>query len=202
MKGSVKRISLDVDSTIARVQPLVIEVLNREKGTKYTMGDFTEWDVEKSKLGVTYAEYNEIDKRVWQTMSGRITPLVDEVILLDLSRHYPIDIITNRTQETVESIERWLGKHFPNLKHNLIARPIDFDKSTFDCDIFIDDSPLLVAKIESLDCGKVLYPIDAPWNREIADSPKVIRVDCAGAAARTLINLAKERTLQKNLSCV
>lgn len=193
--GAKPKVAVDVDSTLAEVHEIMIELYNARKGKSYTVKDHTDWDFKA--IESSYEEMMVLYSEAWRDHHRRIKFLGNIHSLAKLSDSYSLEILTTRSPDndgvtggTVPGLKVWLAMHkLDSLP--LIVCPPHRSKADMDYQIYIDDSPTLAAEIEKRP-GKVMLLIDRPYNRRLKDSESVIRVRDIEAACELLASLATQ----------
>ena len=86
-----------------------------------------------------------------------------------------LDVVTGRSKRTVEAARSWIEEQ--KVRYHRFVRVLGWrDKILLDYDVYIDDAPDLMPLVSrSPTAWAVLY--DRPWNRSVADLPKVLRAE-------------------------
>jgi len=86
-----------------------------------------------------------------------------------------IDVVTGRSQATVQPAMNWLKEH--KIPYDTFVRTASTKaKARLSYDVFIDDSAELMSLVaSSLDNSGILYT--QPWNRNADDMQRVFRVE-------------------------
>ena len=192
------RISLDVDDTIAGVWRHVLGLHNAQSPTQYELMDIRDWNWRGTTM--TTEQYYVLYNKVWHDMSHRIELLIDKKLLLKLTKHYEIDIVTSRgnvpeLEATVAPLRKWLSKNGIG-KFRLVISDELSTKDVLGYDIYIDDSPVLARNISKSD-KKIMFLVDHPYNRDIEESRNVKRVLDANQALIALADMAESGSKHK-----
>jgi len=195
IKRRIERVALDVDETMADVMIHVLNLHNAAQSTNFKMDDVTDWAWKG--VGISDQDFKNHYNTVWNKMTHRIDLLVDKKLLLEVSKHYEIDIVTKRggvpeLEATTKPLRKWLEKHGMD-KYRLVISPSGAEKDELGYDIYIDDSPKLAECISRSD-GKMLFLVNKPHNRyHKITSGNVMRVADANEALRILASRARSR---------
>lgn len=161
------KIALDVEGTLADVHRVAFQRLKREREIEIDIDD-VRWDFEDLP-GLSIETYLECAKKVWKEQWREIPPLESDLSesLLEIGRIDEIermDIVTSRDNCKTE-MKRWLHMNQIPYKRYIIEK----NKYELDYDIFIDDNPNLVGKVD-------LILSDRPWNRDVDEGKVITRI--------------------------
>ncbi len=202
--ASKPKVAIDIDGTLASIHGLMIERLNKAKGTNFTLEDCKDWGFKS--IGSSYAEMMQIYVELWRERWKEIPFTVDINLINSLADYYTVHLLTSRsasedglTAGTVDALNEWRNMHgIGEDKIHLVLCPPARDKSTnFDYDVYIDDSPSLARSIQHNTRQAKLFLVDSPYNRHIEDGKGVTRVATASEAIRMLIDLARSKSTRK-----
>lgn len=152
-------IAIDIEGTVADVHEAFLQWFNTKYDTNFTIKDIDNWNIAKTKLGITTSEFIESLRKLWKqqcTMTltdSNIPKIIDRLIdsghrIYFVTAHY----------EVAPQIIDWINKN--RLKHSgFMAVKNTEVKKILSFDLFIDDCPLLV---ESL--GHRLFLYNRPYN--------------------------------------
>lgn len=186
-KNERASIALDVDQVMANSFTLVAEELNMAHGTHYTLKDIKEYPTAgRPFLNVTNEEFNKVYDDVWIKNWRGIPKLASNDILARLSKAFKVDIVSSRGEEAAGPLRKWLGLYYPEMKNHIVVTKKYSDKSSLPYNIFVDDAPRLASTIEKIE-GKLLLLIDAPYNKDIRDTQKVVRFPNVDSACAELL---------------
>jgi len=170
------RIAVDLDGVIWDIMYAFCKVYNRKYDKNITPKDVNEW----------YYFPTPIFEEVYPETLDRIDeyPFIDENInhyLFLLMTKHDVKILTME-QNTKENLKKKLKQadiregyeYLELIKEDRFTG----DKLDFDFDIFIDDCPLLVDRMEN-HLDKILLLFTQPWNTycEVNDKSNVFRVN-------------------------
>jgi len=180
------KISLDVDSVLADVMVVWLEIYNWLYGKSLRKTDVTSWDFWVN-LGIGRHEFEDIFTQTWveweripPTESG-LSEKVDALRSLGC-----VDIVTGRSLETLPYIKKWLDAQ--NIRYDGFVRvPSSTFKGELEYDVFIDDSPHNA--LSAADNGRCSILYDQPWNRDVARHPNIHRVEGLGEAIEVVKRL-------------
>ena len=187
------RVALDVDETIADVIPHILKLHNKAKSTDYKLYHIRDWAW--TGMNISNMEFRKHYSTVWHKMSHAIDLLVDKALLLEVSRHYEIDLVTKRAnvplvEATVVPLRKWLEKHGMD-KYRLVVSDMRHEKDVLEYDIYIDDSPKLAENISKYS-NKKLFLVNRPHNKYYRiKSDNIVRVHDVNGALHALIEEAK-----------
>ncbi len=169
----LKKIAIDVDSTLIDIMVSYCQVYNELKNETKTKDDVRNWDF--------FAEWNlsnEEGIELFDKIDLHEVPVIcDEVdcYLLRFSQKHLVDIVTNRKEmqrnQLVRKLESMGLKKGINY-NDLIIVNSDQEKVDLNYDIYIDDGPKLALIIESC-TNKIQLMLNQPWNQEIKPSVKI-----------------------------
>ncbi len=196
--GSLPRIALDIDSTWAGIDQIILDNFNKAKGTNFTIEDHTDWDFKN--LGSSYVEMMPFYVSAWVDRWKEIPFLGDLSLTVELTKDYYVSLLTTRsptsegvTGGTVDTMHEWIRLHGIDkiLPPAQICDPKQNKAKDFDYDAYIDDSPRLADTVMQMP-GKIQFLVDQRYNREVEDDgKKIIRVQDANHAMRLLIEVAR-----------
>lgn len=196
-----KRVALDVDFTVADIGSVMLRLHNAEVSGSYTMDDIVDWSWESVKM--TSEQFVDAYVRAWNEYMQDIPIAMDVSLLRSAQKLYDIELVTSRKnsgrfESTVGALRGWMDLNgIGDLP--LVLSNAHEHKSNLDYDFFIDDSPALArAMSECSGNGKVLFIVDAPYNREVNDSANVFRVRNADDALMRLASLAGSPSAPKH----
>ncbi len=192
MSSSSLRIALDVDEVLAGINAPWLDLYNRCAGTNYSVDDLTAWNF--SSIGATTDEMMCLYDQLWNEEADRIACLVDSAMIRCLTDAAEVDLVTARTEATVDSLKRWLAAHrFPEL--NIVLNEPQISKAALNYDLYVDDAPHLAAEM-SAHPEKILFLVSKPWNATCRtsshpDGPanvhRVPRTDTALASVQAML---------------
>lgn len=173
----LKKISIDIDSTLIDIMVNYCKIYNKKKNSKKTKEDVTIWDF-FDDWGLSKEEGIGIFEKIDLQDIPVISDALDCYLLL-LNQKYKVDIVTDRKEEQRKALEKKFESM--NLKpgiqyQNLIIVDSYKKKLDLDYDIYIDDSPKLANIMEKYP-NKILILLDQPWNKNIQISNNIKRVN-------------------------
>jgi uncharacterized HAD superfamily protein len=148
--------------------------MNKRYSTHFTVESFDQWNAWQ-KARITQDEFLRTLDEAW--FDWRNIPAMEENIsekVSKLGRFGRVDIVTGRSPETVPYANAWL-KAYDIPFDNFIRTQSTNAKVKLNYDLFIDDSPDLMALVAStVDRHGVLYT--QPWNKKAREMPRIFRV--------------------------
>jgi uncharacterized HAD superfamily protein len=168
------RIAVDLDGVLAdTIAPFCI-ILNKRHETHFTPQSFVQWHAWETAQITKEEFFRTLDESWfdWKTIPPTEENLRSKV--RELGRFGRVDIVTGRSQETVQPAISWL--HYHEISYdNFVRTDSTSAKATLDYDIFIDDAPeLMILLASSLDRSGILY--SQPWNQNSPLLPRIHRV--------------------------
>ena len=167
----MKRIALDIDSTLHHYWDLLERIVLDRHGVALPYAEQRDW-------GITVLPVEDLRDAVMETHSEAniasaepYPDAVETVTAWHRAGHW-IHVTSHRAEHTCEATARWLER---------IALPYDdlhcsWDKITrcveLDIDILVDDSPVNIRR--ALEVGIIPATILHPWNEEVAAEGGVI----------------------------
>ncbi|HUB92439.1 MAG TPA: hypothetical protein VL945_00600 [Candidatus Saccharimonadales bacterium] len=183
-------IALDVDQVLADPFGLIVKELNRKYGKSYSFEDLKDYPSPgRYFLGATNEEFVEIYDRLWIENWREIPKLASADLLARLSKAFKVDIVSGRGEKAAPPLRKWLELNYPEMRNNVVVIEKFKDKSVLPYNVFIDDAPRLADTIEAIE-GKLLLLVDAPYNRHVKETSKVIRFPDADSACKALMDRA------------
>lgn len=200
MEAVKRMIALDLDDTLADVLSVVVVRVNSELGLSLSKGDFKDWKMVnlQKEYGISREYIHEVYHKVWVEDWKNIPALASPDLLSKVLKYYDIDIVTGRSEGSLDYCKMWLAENYSGIGFRNIVR-VDgvHKKAELNYDIFVDDGPTLVdALIEADYHGKRMMLIDKIYNRRIADDGlNVVRVRNVNDALSLVL---KETSVAKN----
>ena len=200
METVKRKIALDLDDTLADALSIVVARINNDLGLSLSKGDFKDWKMVnlQKEYGISWEYTHEIYHKVWVENWKSIPALASPDLLGKALKHYDIDIVTGRSEGSIDYCRRWLEENYAGIGFRNIVRVNEVHKKVeLDYDIFMDDAPTLAdALIEANYRGKHLMLVDQVYNRRIVDDGiNIVRVRNVNAA---LFLALKETDAAKN----
>ena len=174
------RVACDIDGVLLDTVITFCELFNKKHGTSYQKSDVTKWEF--------FIDWNIPEDDIWDIFyqiykDSMSVPFIDDripSIMMELNQTHDVSIVSARTPQYRESILKKLrfhrilqGSHYNELVL-LFHKPYDL-KMKQDFDVIIDDNLKLAESIKQQK-DKILLLFDQPWNQEINDAEKIIRV--------------------------
>lgn len=176
--GSTKhrlKIAVDLDGVLAESMTLWCEIANKEYGTHFKMEDLDSWSWWR-KSPVSKDDFYRILDESWDYWE-KIPPTEPDIArkVAKIEPFGDLDVVTGRSKRTVEAARSWIDGQ--KVRYRNFVRVLGWrDKILLDYDVYIDDAPDLMPLVSrSPTAWAVLY--DRPWNRSVADLPKVLRTE-------------------------
>lgn len=169
------RVAVDLDGVLADTMVTFCKILNQRHSTHFTVNSFVQWNAWRI-AHITKDEFFRTLDKAW--FEWKNIPPVKENIGEEVGRirgFGHIDIVTGRSQETVQAAKAWLEKY--KVPYETFVRTAGTKaKAKLNYDVFIDDSAELMALIaSSLDRWGILYR--QPWNRNTTDMRRIFMVE-------------------------
>ena len=168
------RTAVDLDGVLADTMVTFCELLNERHSTQFTVNSFVQWNAWEI-AHITKDEFFRTLDEAW--FNWKSVPPIEKNIgekvsqLRDFGR---VDIVTGRSQETVQQAKAWLKEY--RVRYDAFVRTVSTKaKAKLNYDLFIDDSAELMLLIaSSLDKSGILYT--QPWNKNASAMPRIFRV--------------------------
>jgi 5'(3')-deoxyribonucleotidase len=190
--GNTLAVALDVDQVMAHAFLLVVDLVNKQTDSDYIYEDLKEYpEPPKPFLNVTNAEFWKLYDVAWNEHWEEIGRLGEKKLYIELFSSFKVDIVSSRGEEAAEPLRKWMKKYYPEIEARLVVLKKFGDKSVLPYQVYIDDAPRLPGKIELME-GKLVLLVDAPYNRDIKESNKVVRVANVNDACRRLLSALKD----------
>lgn len=188
---------MDLDGVLAETMEAWCKKANGEFGKSLKLEDLTTW-ASWGLVGISKDDFYRILDEVWD--SWKDIPPTEDNIAEKVSKIRPfgqIDIVTGRSPRTVEEVKKWL-KHYL-VEYDRFVRVRGWrDKVHLDYDVYIDDAPELMPLISRRPVSwGILY--DRPWNRDVADLPKVLKAKNWSAIPTLMKKVQKHRDEQTKI---
>jgi uncharacterized HAD superfamily protein len=168
------RIAVDLDGVLADTIVSFCTILNKRRGTHLAPRSIVQWHAWEI-ANITKEEFfHTLDEAWfdWSTIPPTENNLGSKVG--KLKRFGRVDIVTGRSQETVQPAISWLRNQ--GIPYDTFVRTESTKaKAMLKYDIFVDDAAeLMVLLATSLDKDGILY--SQPWNQHAPSMPKILRV--------------------------
>jgi len=182
-------IALDIEGVLAaEMNARALTLLNKQKNTTYSIDDLKDWGFKSinTPIPVMMALFDRVWTEQWKEMKCEGDPkTINE--LCGVWKN--VDIVTSRTGVDVP-LNNWLTLHrLQNIP--LVIRPPTHEKTTLPYDIFIDDSPILASEVIKTN-GRIQLLRKWPWNKNVPDHERIIRVGDVNEAAILLIKAVRK----------
>lgn len=166
-------IAVDLDGVLAESMLVWCARANKEFATRLKMEDIDSWSWWK-KLPISKDDFYRILDESWG--EWQLIPSTEPEIAEKVARvgkFGNLDIVTGRSKRTLEAARNWVDNQ--KIQYRSFVRVLGWrDKIFLNYDVYIDDAPDLMPLISrSPSAWGVLY--DRPWNRSVANIPKVLR---------------------------
>ncbi|MCL4379251.1 MAG: hypothetical protein M1160_00220 [Candidatus Marsarchaeota archaeon] len=183
--GQRPKVGLDLDGTVADVHLPFVEIVNAlpanvQRGARFTVEDITDFDLGKTKLGLTDAYFMEQHDILWMQAPERILPLASRELVRRLASESDLRLLTRRKDEHYDAVSEWFAKHYLRAEPDIVKHTAD--KLTRGYTVIFDDAPKIAAQqVELLRSGKAetdLVYVERPWGRgkfETTDGLEVVR---------------------------
>ena len=192
------KIALDLDGVLAETMDAWCRKANKEFGKALKLEDLTSW-ASWGIAGVSKDDFYRILDEVWDSWK-EIPPTENNIgeKVSNIRSFGQVDIVTGRSIHTVEAVKKWLKHYMVDYDHFIRVRGWR-DKVHLGYDVYIDDAPELMPLISRwpLSWG-ILY--DRPWNRDVADLPKILKAKNWDDVPQLLKKVQRSRTEQTKIS--
>lgn len=146
---------------------------NQEFDTHLKIEEIDSWSWWK-KTSISKDDFYRILDESWAGWE-EIPPTEPEIAqkVARIEKFGDLDIVTGRSKITVEAARNWVDHQ--KIRYRRFVRVLGWrDKIFLNYDVYIDDAPDLMPLIsQSPNAWAVLY--ERPWNRSVADLPKVLK---------------------------
>lgn len=156
-------IACDVDDVICNLQEVVIELFNNKFGSKYTLEDFTEYDI----MNILPTQDAIVMKDMYGShgLYNKVKPIpgAQEALEKLINLGHQVYLVTAAIPETYGEKVAFIKRFFPYIDDGHIVAMKH--KYMFKCDIMIEDN------LQALLAKPYYYRIcfDKPWNRSVND---------------------------------
>ncbi len=169
------RTAVDLDGVLADTMVTFCKILNQRHSTQFTVDSFVRWNAWEI-AHITKDEFFRTLDEAWFDWTA--VPPIEQNIGEKVNRLRQFgrtDIVTGRSQETVQHAKAWLKEY--RVPYDSFIRTVSTKaKANLDYDLFIDDSADLMSFLaSSLDRSGILYT--QPWNKNASAMPRIFRVD-------------------------
>jgi uncharacterized HAD superfamily protein len=169
------RIAVDLDGVLAESMLVWCERASKEFGMRLNMDDLDGWSSWK-KFSISKNDFYRILDESWQDWEQ--VPPTEPGIARKVGRiekYGDLDIVTGRSKGTEEAAKNWV-EHQKIRYHRFVRVAGWRDKLVLNYDVYIDDAPDLMPLVSRNPAAWALL-YDRPWNRNVPEMPKVLRVD-------------------------
>lgn len=182
------RIAVDLDGVLADTMVTFCRILNQRHSSQLTLESFISWNAWETARITKDEFYRTLDEAWFDWMT---IPPTEQSIAKKVSRIHrfgSVDIVTGRSLETVPHATLWLRRY--QVPYDAFVRTESTkSKVNLDYDLFIDDSPDLMALLATkLGSNGILYT--QPWNRDAPKMPRIFRVQQWGDIPGVLHKIA------------
>jgi len=166
---------VDLDGVLANTMLTFCQILNKRHSTHFTVESFDRWNAWQI-AHIPRNEFMHTLDEAW--FNWRDIASVEERLgnrISDIRAFGSVDIVTGRSQRTIQNAKAWLKEH--EISYDHFVRTVSTNaKAKLSYDVFIDDAAELMSAISSgLDRFGVLYT--QPWNRNAGSMPRIFKVD-------------------------
>jgi uncharacterized HAD superfamily protein len=168
------RIAVDLDGVLADTIVSLCSILNKRLGAHFTPKSFVQWHAWEV-AHITKDEFFRAMDEAWFDW-GTIPPTEDNLAFKvdQLKKFGKVDIVTGRSQETVQPALSWL-RNQGILYDEFVRTETTKAKASLNYDIFVDDAAeLMILLASSFDRRGILY--SQPWNQNAPSMPRIFRV--------------------------
>lgn len=168
-------IAVDLDGVLANTTLPFCDIINKRHSKHFTPSSFTRWKAWEV-ANIPKQEFFRALDEAW--FNWRSIPPTEEDIGLKV-RHLQelgrVDIVTGRSPDTVVPAQSWLKQHEVPFR-SFVRTMGTLEKAELPYDIFIDDSPELMAGIATTPKKHgIMYT--QPWNQNEPKMPRITRVE-------------------------
>ena len=168
-------IAVDLDGVLANTIVPCCRIINERHSTRFEPSFFVRWKAweiahipkEEFFRALDEAWYN------WKAIPPTEERIGEKVGVL--KRQGRVDIVTGRSSDTVTPALSWLSEHEVHFD-SFVRTDRVIDKAKLAYDIFIDDSPDLMAAIASTS-NKFGIVYTQPWNKDTPALRRIQRAD-------------------------
>ena len=169
------KIAVDLDGVLAETMEAWCKIVNERFGTRLRLDDLDTWTSWR-KTGISQDQFFQILDETWDTWE-EIPPTEPDLArkVARVEKLGSLDVVTGRSRQTVESAKNWLAHH--EIPYERFVRVQGWrDKVFLNYDVYIDDAPELMPLISRNPRMRgILYA--RPWNKDVADMPRVYKVE-------------------------
>lgn len=156
-------IVIDMDNVLCNLQEVVVNLFNKRYGKKYTLEDFTDYDVSQilPKNEAVLMKSMYCDDNIYNS----VKPLhgAQNVVEKLINAGHNVYIVSDIIPKTYVKKVEWLNFYFPQIDEaHIVAMK---HKHRFKCDVMIEDNMqnLLASPYYERIC------FDYAWNRKVSD---------------------------------
>jgi len=168
-------VAVDLDGVLADTITSCCRIINAKHSTSLRPTSFVNWKAWEIAEITMDEFFRTLDEAWldWQTIPPTENELADKVGRLQ--NFSKVDIVTARSPQTVASAKSWL--HAQRIRFNSFVRTNSgMDKINLDYDVFIDDSPDVMAAL-SLRPNRHGIIYSQPWNKAVPVNRGIYRVE-------------------------
>ena len=168
------KIAVDLDGVLAESMEVWCELANAEFRTHVKMEDLDSWSWWK-KFPISKDEFYRLLDKSWEEWR-RIPPTESGISakVAQIGKFGDVDIVTGRSKRTEKFARDWIENQ--KIPYDQFIRVEGWrEKADLAYDVFIDDAPDLMPLLSHrLIPWAILY--ERPWNRNVADLRKILKV--------------------------
>jgi len=184
------RIAVDLDGVLAETMEAWCRIVNERFGTRLKLNDLDTWTSWR-KTGISKDRFFEILDETWDTWQD--IPPTEPGLAAKVARVETLgslDIVTGRSKRTVDHAKDWLAHH--KIPYERFVRVRGWrDKVFLNYDVYVDDAPELMPLISRNPRMRgILYA--RPWNRDVADMPRVFKAKNWDDIPKLIVGILKE----------
>lgn len=156
LPGGVKiKVGLDLDGVVCNYQQYFIDVLNKDRGSNYTLEDWKDWDFSDAHF-----KGDEFKERVLDSMKHLeyLSPMEGALNgIRRLRNHHTIHVITHRFEEGRLNTLRWLDRYGVDFQSLTFTDKKGKLASILGIDLMIEDSELHAKDLANQGVKVLLY---------------------------------------------
>jgi uncharacterized HAD superfamily protein len=183
------KIAVDLDGVLAESMVVWCELANKEFGTHLKLEDLDSWASWK-KFQISKDDFYRILDASWEEWK-QIPPTEPGIAskVAQVEKFGTIDVVTGRSKQTEDAAREWVETQ--KVRYNRFVRVEGWrEKADMDYDVIIDDAPDLMPLVSRrLIVWGVLY--DRPWNQNVPELRKILRVKSWNQIPRHLERISK-----------
>lgn len=191
-KKSGIKVALDVEGVLADITTPVVKMYNEMNGTGWSFDDIKDWGFKSINANVH--EILSLFNVVWTQRYNEIKYWGDSPLINTLGRMLDLHIVTSRVG--VDSQLKYFLKSNGLGDLPLVIHAPTSEKTDMEYQLYIDDSPILAAEVAKTDSRAILL-VDRPWNRDVEQHKRILRVDSVNTAASELVGALRRANRKK-----